>query len=137
MKTVRNTQRQRKNNPFSEADFKQAFQSFLDLLKQNNEKSKLALLQNSNPQVNGNILLFSFDSAISENEFNQLSNRLLKFLQERLQNDYIELKTKRIKSREQKNIPVRFLTDKEKLELIIKDNQAIKAFVTKLNLYFK
>ncbi len=137
LETARKTKRIKRDQPFSPEDFQNAFQSFLEILKQNQEKSKLTVLQQAQPQVNGNEIVFTFDSLITENEFNQLSNRLLKFLQDQLQNDFIKFKTKRIKTRKQENLPVRFLTDKEKLELIIKDNQAVRDFVTKLNLFFK
>ncbi len=120
------------NEDFTQEDLLGAWQEFVSILNQNGETRLAALLAHTEPDLQEKNIILEFDNTLTIKEFNSISKRLLHFLQDKLQNHFIQFKI--IKTEPKQEQQIIYYSKSERIRRLIEINPVIKDLIQKLKL---
>ncbi len=118
---------------FTEDDLQKYWNEYIEALRLKGEKRLAALLSNSRPKPKGLNLVMEFDNPLSVKEFGSISEKLLRFLQNKLHNHFIAFEIVQVEAEYEEDI-TKYYTREERIKRLIELNPVIKDLVQKLKL---
>ena len=115
---------------FTENDFHIIWKKFCDIEKKNGNNNILSLLNMKNPSISNNLITISTINKMSFKEVKGYRNKIQAFMSKELNNFSISVEVK-LSEEEVKNS---YMDSKEKLDMIIKNNENIGKLINELKL---
>ena len=115
---------------FTENDFQIVWKKFCDIEKNKGNNNILSLLNMNNPSINDNIITISTINKMNFKEVKGYKSRIQTFLSKELNNYSISVDVKLSDEITKSS----YLDSKDKLDLLIKDNENIGKLITELKL---
>ena len=115
---------------FTENDFQIVWKKFCDIEKNKGNNNILSLLNMNNPSINDNIITISTINKMNFKEVKGYKSRIQTFLSKELNNYSISVDVKLSEEITKSS----YLDSKDKLDLLIKDNENIGKLITELKL---
>ena len=118
------------NDDFTDNDFEIAWKKFCELEKKDGNNNILSLLKMDQPFINDNVIFINTINKMNFKEINGYKSKIQTFISEELNNYSITVDVKLSEEIDKK----KFLSSKEKLEMIIENNRSIISLVEEFNL---
>ena len=115
---------------FTENDFHIIWKKFCDIEKKNGNNNILSLLNMKNPSISNNVITISTINKMSFKEVKSYRNKIQAFISKELNNFSISVDVKISKEKEKNS----YFDSKEKLDMIIKNNENIGRLIHELKL---
>tara|TARA_B100001027_G_scaffold216023_1_gene191297 strand:+ start:630 stop:1145 length:516 start_codon:yes stop_codon:yes gene_type:complete len=118
------------NDDFTDNDFEIAWKKFCELEKKDGNNNILSLLKMDQPFINDNVIFINTINKMNFKEINGYKSKIQTFISKELNNYSITVDVKLSEEIDKK----KFLSSKEKLEMIIENNRSIISLVEEFNL---
>ncbi|MFL2622800.1 MAG: hypothetical protein ACJ0ON_02350 [Candidatus Marisimplicoccus sp.] len=115
---------------FTENDFHIIWKKFCDIEKKNGNNNILSLLNMKNPSISNNVITISTINKMSFKEVKSYRNKIQAFISKELNNFSISVDVKLSEEKEKNS----YFDSKEKLDMIIKNNENIGRLIHELKL---
>ena len=121
-----------RNELFTLEQLEQAIRDYAETIKEDSALYHTALTA-FKPELVNNRYIITVSNIVLEKEFNSRKNKLIEELSNVLQNDFINIA---VKVTEEQTAEKKYLTDAEKLNMMIEENPNVKTLLDELNLDF-
>ena len=118
------------NDDFTDNDFEIAWKKFCELEKKDGNNNILSLLKMDQPFINDNVIFINTINKMNYKEMNGYKSKILTFISKELNNYSITVDVKLSEDIDKK----KFLSSKEKLEMIQENNKSIISLIEEFNL---
>ena len=118
------------NDDFTDNDFEIAWKKFCELEKKDGNNNILSLLKMDQPFINDNVIFINTINKMNFKEINGYKSKIQTFISEELNNYSITVDVKLSEEIDKK----KFLSSKEKLEMIKENNKSIISLIEEFNL---
>ena len=118
------------NDDFTDNDFEIAWKKFCELEKKDGNNNILSLLKMDQPFINDNVIFINTINKMNFKEINGYKSKIQTFISEELNNYSITVDVKLSEEIDKK----KFLSSKEKLEMIQENNKSIISLIEEFNL---
>ena len=118
------------NDDFTDNDFEIAWKKFCELEKKDGNNNILSLLKMDQPFINDNVIFINTINKMNFKEINGYKSKIQTFISEELNNYSITVDVKLSEDIDKK----KFLSSKEKLEMIQENNKSIISLIEEFNL---
>jgi len=115
---------------FTENDFHIIWKKFCDIEKKNGNNNILSLLNMKNPSISNNVITISTINKMSFKEVKSYRNKIQAFISKELNNFSISVDVKLSEEKEKNS----YFDSKEKLDMIVKNNENIGRLIHELKL---